>query len=105
MAFKAIDDITQSVSGSSARVPIPYQIVADAAGNANPIKVGNKLRLQADGADMYFQIGDATVAATTGDSFLQDNAIEEFQVNPYRDTHIAVIGSSGTLRITVGTGD
>lgn len=105
MSFKPIDNTTISVSGTSARKPIPFKRVQDAAGNGGVVIIGNKVRLQADGADCYFKIGDSTVVATTGDSLLQDNAIEEFTLDPGRETHIAAIGTSGTLRITLGSGE
>lgn len=105
MSFKAIDDVTISVSGTTARVAIPYKRVQDKGGQGNVTIIGNKLRLQADGADCYFKVGDSSVVATTGDTLLQDNAIEEFTVDPGRETHIAAIGSSGTLRITLGSGE
>lgn len=106
MAFRSIGNISVGASGASARVAIPYKIVQDKGGQGNVAKVGNRLRLQADGADMYFKVGDASVAATSGgvdSTLLQDNAIEEFSINPEKETHIAVIGSTGNLRITVGT--
>lgn len=105
MSFKAIANADLGISASSARVAIPYLRVRDKGGQNNVTIIGNKLRLQADGADLRFKVGDASVVATTTDTLLQDNAIEEFTVNPGRDTHVAGIGSSGNLRITLGTGD
>jgi hypothetical protein len=43
------------------------------------------------------------VAGGVDSHLLQDNAIEEFSVNADRETHIAVIGSTGNLRVTIGT--
>jgi hypothetical protein len=102
MSFRSIGETTVSVSGTSAKKELPTRKVQDAGGQSNVVVVGNKVRLQADGADMYYKVGGSGVTATTADTFLQDNAIEEFSIQP-GETHIAAIGSSGTLHVTVGT--
>jgi hypothetical protein len=103
MTFRVLANTNLGLSASSATVALPIVVVADRGGNGTPIKTGNKLILQADGADCYFKIGGPGVVATTGDRFLQDSAIEEFSIDPMRETHIAAIGSTGNLRISVGS--
>lgn len=105
MGFRVLNTTSIAVSGTSARVAIPYPSVQDRGGQGNVCRLGNAVRLQADGADMRFKIGKSDVVATTSDALVQDNTIEPFSVAPDIDTHIAVIGSVGTLQITVGTDD
>jgi len=109
MGFKALKNATLAVTTATARTAIPINTATDAAGTGRKIPLVNRLRLQADGVDIWFRVGQSDVDAVVNgaDSHLvQDNAIEEFNIDPNRDTHIAAIcaSSSGNLRVTGGSG-
>jgi len=106
MSFRRLRSSTLAVSGVSNRMPIPTYLVRDLGGQGNVLMIGRQLRLQADGCDMFVKLGDSSVVASATDGFLlQDNAIESFNYNPDRDTHISAIQVSigGTLKVDVGT--
>lgn len=109
MAFRVLASAVFTVSGSSARIPIPYPQIADKGGQGNVVRLGNAVRLQPDGCDQYIKIGGASVvaAAPPAGFMMQDNAIEEFNVNPDLDTHVAAlqVATGGTLKVDVGTTD
>lgn len=83
--------VSRSVSGASASVALP-------------LGAGDVLRILNDGtATAFFKFGDSTVTAAVTDTPILAGMSEAFTY-PESQTHIAAIGTSGTLRVTRGYG-
>ena len=104
--FSSIGDEVLSVTATTGRVKLPISDVIDIASNGNNLKVGNRIRLINVGDPCYFKLGDSTVVATTGNTYLPNGSIEMFEVGT--QTHVAAINdtsNSSSLKISVGNGE